>query len=516
MKSLFSRLSKKAIVSVAALSALVGVATVAGAWSPDRPTFTIENPAPYVTFNSITNNPNEGDERPFFEVKDAANTSTGGFTNRADVKNGQELLLRVYVHNNASSSLNGENFDGEGVAKNTKVRVHLPTATDNALRANAYISADNAKPQVVADTVDFVGDRNFSLSYISGSAVAYTNAVPSGIKLNDSIVDSGAPVGYEAANGIVPGCFQYDMIVTLKVKVNMPSYSVQKSVRLEGQTSKDWKETVTTNPGDNVEWKIAFANTGETQLSDVVVLDQVPEGLNVVPGSVKLYNNNNPNGYTYPNSAIQNNGRQVNANIGTYNGGSNAVLLFKTKTPSKEALVCGVKTFDNVAYATPNGSGSVSDGASVNVDTKTNCEQPKQPVYRCDMLDVKKLDNRTVEIAKFETNQTNGATFKDVSINWGDDSSSLYDNAVGKKHTYKADGTYTITATARFNVENSVKEAAVGSCIDKVTFTTPGQPEQPTTPTKLPSTGPGDVIGLFAAVTMAAGLAHKFVWARRY
>lgn len=513
MKSLISRLSKKVIASLAAITALVGIATVVSAWSPERPTYTIEEPAPHVTFNSITNNPNEGDERPFFEVKDATNTETDGFSNRAEVENGQELLLRVYVHNNASSSLNGENFDGPGVAKNTQVRVHLPTATDNALRANAYISADNAQPKVVADTVDFVGNSKFNLAYVPGSAVAYTNAVPSGIKLSDNIVKDGAPVGYEAANGIVPGCFEYDMIVTLKVKVSMPSYKVEKSVRLEGQTSSDWKESVTTTPGQNVEWRIAFDNTGETQLEDVTILDEVPAGLNVVPGSVKLYNSNNPDGYTYPNSAIQKDGRHVNANIGTYNGGSNAFLLFTTKTPSTEELECGVKAFDNIAYATPKDSGSVSDGASVSVDTKKECEQPEEPAYRCDLLTVKKIADRKYSFTVNTTAQ-NGAEVKQYRFDFGDGTDELVTDNRTVEHTFPEQGSFAVRATVDFTVDGKTVSHTSDAC-KTVIDTKKEQPEQPT-PTTLPVTGPGDMIGMFAAVSVAAGLAHKVVVARRY
>lgn len=510
MKSLVSRLSNKVIASVAAIAAIAGMATVAGAWSPDRPTYTIENPAPHVTFNSITNNPNEGDERPFFEVKDATHTGTDGFSNRAEVENGQELLLRMYVHNNASSSLNGEDFDGPGVAKNTQVRVHLPTATDNALRANAYISADNAQPKVVADTVDFVGNSKFNLAYVPGSAVAYTNAVPSGIKLSDNIVKDGAPVGYTAANGIVPGCFEYDMIVTLKVKVNMPSYKMQKSVRLEGQSSNDWKESVTTTPGQNVEWRIAFENTGETQLQDVTVLDEVPAGLNVVPGSVKLYNSNNPDGYTYPDSAIQKEGRHVNANIGTYNAGSNAFLLFTTKTPSLEELECGVKKFDNIAYATPKGSGSLSDGASVNVDTKKPCEEEK-PVYRCEVLKAEKIGVRKYRFTVEETAQ-NGATVKQYRFDFGDDSEELVTDQRTVEHTFPEEGTFNVVATVDFTVDGETVSDTREAC-EAIVNT---KKEQPTTPTTLPKTGAGDLVGMVAAVSVAAGLTHKFVWARRY
>lgn len=370
-----SRMPKRAIFSLATLGTLIGVTGVVSAWFPDRPTYTIENPAPHVTFNSITNNPNEGDERAFFEVKDAAHTQTGGFAHTINnLHDGQELLLRVYVHNNAADNLNDPNFTGSGVARNTKVRVHLPTATASALKANAYITADNAQPQEVADTIDLSDDGPFKLEYVLGSARQYTNAVPSGIVLSDNIVTTGAPIGYNQADGNVPGCFQYDSIVTLKVKVKAPAYSVSKSVRFEGQTSADWKESIKAKPGQNVEWRVEFKNNGGTMLEDVKVVDSVPAGLTVVPGSIKLFNSNNPSGVAVTDAAIQANGRQINVNLGNYNPGSNAFVTFKTKVAEEKDLQCGVTSYKNIVHATPEGSGSVNDGAEVT--TEKVCVKP--------------------------------------------------------------------------------------------------------------------------------------------
>lgn len=376
MKRIFSRMPKKVLAVSLTVAGLVGLASAVTAWYPERPTYTIENPAPHVTFNSITNNPNYGDERTFFDVKDAANTNTGGFVDKADVKNGQELLLRVYVHNNAASSLNGTNFDGKGVAKNTKVRVHLPTATDDALRANAYISADNATPKEVSDTVDFVSAGKFNLEYVPGSAIAYTNHVPKGYKLNDSIVTTGAPVGYKGADGIVPGCFEYTAIVTIKVKVKMPSYTINKQVTTPGST--DWKESMTTKAGDTVSWLITFKNTGQTELKSVKVVDEVPAGLTVVPGTVKLVNGNYPNGYVYPDSAIQANGRQVNVDIGNYKPGILGYVTFRTKVAETKDLKCGDNKIVNKAFATPDGYGAIWEDANITVN-KVCEEQPEQP-----------------------------------------------------------------------------------------------------------------------------------------
>src|ERR1700682_1722309 len=106
MKRVFQRLPKKLLASLVVAGAIIGVSVAAHAWFPNRPTFTVANPAPYVTFNSITDNPNYGDERTFFDTKNSTDTSSGGFVNNAKVQDGETLLLRTYVHNNAASNLN--------------------------------------------------------------------------------------------------------------------------------------------------------------------------------------------------------------------------------------------------------------------------------------------------------------------------------------------------------------------------------------------------------------------------
>jgi uncharacterized repeat protein (TIGR01451 family) len=377
--NLISRLPKKVLFAIATVITLVGVTGAVNAWFPERPTYTIQNPAPHVTFNSITNNPNHGDERAFFEVKDAAHTQPNGFAHTINnLSDGQELLLRVYVHNNAADNLNGTNFNGAGVAKNTKVRIHLPTATAKSLRANAYISADNATPREIADNIDLMDESNFELEYIPGSARQYTNAVPSGIALSDTIVTTGAPIGYTQADGIVPGCFQYSSIVTVKVKVKATAYKVTKQVRFEGQGPADWKESIKAQPGQTVEWRVAFRNTGNTTVNNVKIVDNLPAGMTFVPGSVKLFNGNHPNGIAVSDAAVQANGRQVNADIGSYKPEAEGRLVFKTKVAAEKDIPCGGAKFNNIGYATPEGSGTVSDDALVTVD-KVCAGQPNKP-----------------------------------------------------------------------------------------------------------------------------------------
>src|SRR6185369_6813894 len=108
-------------------------------------------------------------------------------------------------------------------------------------------------------------------------------------------------------------------------KVQMPRYTIQKQVALPGQTFKDWREDVTVKRGDTVSWLITFTNTGKTPLNHVKIVDQIPVGLTVVPGTVKLTNGNFPDGFVYPDSAIQANGRQINVDIGNYNPDENGI-----------------------------------------------------------------------------------------------------------------------------------------------------------------------------------------------
>ena len=90
-------------VLAAALSVLA-VPAVLMAWGPTRTTFTVAHPADYVTFNSITDNPVDGDERNFVRAVDASNVTSAGFKDDIAVADGKEYLVRMVVHNNAADN----------------------------------------------------------------------------------------------------------------------------------------------------------------------------------------------------------------------------------------------------------------------------------------------------------------------------------------------------------------------------------------------------------------------------
>lgn len=117
---------KSFAIGLAAVAVTASVpATSFAAFGPaNRATFTCSTPttcvgADYVAFNSFTNAPNYGDERAFFDGKDATDVN-GKFTDVMNVKNGQEVQLRVYVHNNADPKRTAA---GQAIAKTCKGQI---------------------------------------------------------------------------------------------------------------------------------------------------------------------------------------------------------------------------------------------------------------------------------------------------------------------------------------------------------------------------------------------------------
>ena len=341
--NLFKRIGLAVTAIAVALVPLVAQAS----FTPDRPTKVYDPSQPgfdHVQFNSYTGTPLYGDERYFLDAKNITNTQNGGFQDVTQVTNGETLMLRIYIHNNADPSLNAS---GVGIARNTRVSVDLPTTTATSLRAHAYISASNATPQTVSDSVDFQAPAPFSLSYVPGSAQLFNNTFANGTTLADSVVTSnGALVGSDALDGNWKACFQFAGYVYLRVKVNMhtPSVTFQKFVHKVGDDNR-----LTTlsglNPGDKVEWVLKYQNNTTQLITNAYVRDQLPAHVTLVPGTVKQFDSNNPNGY-------QRNDQETFTGVGVNLGniGANAVGSIRFTTTVNNDLVCGDNPMTNNAW----------------------------------------------------------------------------------------------------------------------------------------------------------------------
>lgn len=368
LRSLIRLAPKRFSAVVAMVAAAIIVPAVVLAWGPERPTFTMENAANYVTFNSITNNPSIGDERNFVGIRE--NGSVNVWYDDVNVQPGKEYIVRMYVHNNAATNLNL-------VAENVTAKFNLPTSTGKSLQVNGFVSASNATPREVYDHATFTSDKNFNLDYIEGSLKYENNAFgAAGTALPESIFTStGALLGYDKLDGKIPGCMEYSGYVSFKVQPQFaPSindFTVKKEVRKDGD--RTFVESVASKPGDKLDYRIVYTNTGNTTATDVVLKDTLPKGVSFVPGTVKILNAANPG------TALIKDGDKLfsnGVNIGNYTAGSNAIVVFDAIVDKTIALEkCGINTLRNVASAQPAGQQPKEDSADT---TLTKECQPQE------------------------------------------------------------------------------------------------------------------------------------------
>lgn len=451
-------------------------------------------------FNSFVNTPSYGDERAFFDGRRSDKATNTNADDIVDVNKGsKEVVLRMYVHNNANQTTNAS---GVGIAHNAQVRIALPTATEQVLRARAYISANNAA--LVEDTADLLGTEKFSVSYIPGTAklLRGTNSY----NLSDSIVTTGAQIGDSQMNGELPGCFDYAALVEIHVKVNVqetPNLQFFKEVRKAGDTA--WAKEVNAKPNDEVQYRLATKNISNYNITNVNVRDVLPPHVQLVPGSVRIVDASQD---TVQNDAPLFGGGIITA-LNQQPGGIRYVV-FKAKVLG-DFTPCQTRV-RNVAFSKSTQQPTEQQSAADVIITRENCTVPAE--YRCDLLTAKQGENRSAKYTVTAT-ATNGATIKDYIYDFGDGNSLTTDKST-VDYTYKADGQYAARVTVRFTVGSEVKTATGDKCAAAVKYTsTPTDtPKTPGTPTSLPNTGAGSTVAIFAAVT-AVSTAAYYVVARR-
>jgi len=187
-------------------------------WGPERESFTIESPAGYVTWNSITDNPAHGDERNFMQVREA-NASNETYVDEISLISGKEYVIYIYYHNNATSSLND---NGAGIAEGAYVKAQIPAIVaknSSNTAAVSYVGSENAIPAEVWDGINFINEtkNDINLKFVSESAIIHSFGLVNGEILSDDIITTGTPIGFDALDGIVPGCNEYAGYVTLRI-----------------------------------------------------------------------------------------------------------------------------------------------------------------------------------------------------------------------------------------------------------------------------------------------------------
>ena len=371
MKFTKTKLIASAILSLAAIPTLANLPTHAvETWGPERTTYTWDNPAYSPTFNSITDNPSIGDERNFVRVREYGTNDT--YSDNVDIEPGKTYEVYVYYHNNAGADTNA---DGSGVASNTRLRMEAPEAVDagEAAVIKGIISATDATPSEVWDTAFLHTDEIVYLRYVDGSAVIHNGGSSNGKTLSDSALwdSQGVFLAYDDRYwGIIPGCNEYAGYVTFQIKVDQPGFYMEKTGKVTG-SNNDYDQYISAKPGDTLDFKIRYHNTGTTIQNGVVLYDKLGDGLTAVPGTTYL---------ATPTSEGAESSEGLfgdGLNIGDYASGQEAVATYKVKIEDDMAkFPCGETVVYNLAGAAT-ANGTIHD--KVKITVARNCGSSDTP-----------------------------------------------------------------------------------------------------------------------------------------
>ena len=376
------KIKRIALLPVAALAFVTAFfqldtasARVETAWGPqDRPTYTWEKPADHVTFNSITDNPFLGDERNFVRIRKVGDSTD---VDEIEVRGGEEYEVTIYYHNNAAAALNAS---GEGISKHTYVRTEF-TSYLNAGEtgaATAFITASNASPQTVWDMTYMKAVESVYLNFVPNSAIIYNNGTTNNTVLSgDALLgDQGVTIGHwDNMWGMVPGCNEFGGYIVYKIKAEKPDFEVDKKVTIS-ELPDDYKDEIVVLPGDTLNFRINFKNTGSKELTGVTVHDLLPEGITYITGTTWAGSTRHPEGSKSP-EALFGDGLGLGAMI----VGEEAWVTYQAKvSESSEIFPCGDTVVYNGAYIATY-DGQSSDKTKITVrracDTPTPKELPK-------------------------------------------------------------------------------------------------------------------------------------------
>ncbi len=567
LTNLFKKLSTKTKVVTFVATALVAIAVpsvvIAGFGPGNRPTYDYTkacNPNdndPYdrcgsmdgPVFNSFINTPTYGDERNFnrmAEVVAGQKPTDADYGETKVATPGKEYWVRTLVHNNANQETNDAEDNFKGVAKNTRVKVDIAEGVANGVDVMSTVTADNAKPGEVWDTSTLQNEnQKFSVQFVPGSARLFNSVYTeqsAGKTLPDEIVNGaqGTKIGHRDMDGNLPGCFEFEAYVYVKVKVNAPEINLEKEVRMKGEGVNDWRETVEAMRDDTVQYRIKFQNTGTATASDLALRDRLPSNLELVPGSVDWVDENKPEpGFKVSDTALFSQGGLL---LGNYGAGGGGYIYFDAKVKDTvdecEAL--------NVALIRGNGIPEQEDNAKVVIK---DCVPPVvTPVYSCDALRVQKVSKFEYRFTT-ESTARSGAEFESYTYDFGDNTEPLTtDSQEPQTHTYTTVGEYATKVTANFTVDGARVSDSGAECMATITIPQtptencpiPGKEHLPKDSPKckepgdkcplpgkghlpkdsdecaeLPDTGMGSVAGIFAATTAAGTVAHAAIVRRR-
>lgn len=285
-----------------------------------------------IVLNSISDgsasNGYKGDERKFMSVKKVGDESGEWQYGNINVENGDEYLIRVFVHND-----NPNGYDA--VAKYCRVEICLPDTSSKKVQVCGIISSNNARPREYWDSITFCNvSASFRLVHLRFDRL-YNNGIgQEGYPLSQRVTDPrGAFIGYDHCDGEIPGGDGYESNVLLRMRVEFDNYFIVKFKGNDSYMFGGWWDIVEADVWDTVNFQIGYKNSSNAKepQKNVTVSVDLPECLRYVPYGVSLsifprpaFDNNKT--YDYDNLFLPS-----GLDIGNFDPGVSVTILFRAE-----------------------------------------------------------------------------------------------------------------------------------------------------------------------------------------
>lgn len=187
---------------------------------PQRTVYTMDRPAAYPTFNSVTDNNVLGDERNFVRIVEKA--TSGTYSSRIEVEAGKDYDVYIAYHNNAADNLNSKEYNRQGVAWDVRLVSNYPQRLREGAMGVlvAKIISTNTKPEKVWALAYIIAKESVTLHYVAGSAKIFNCCDTNGSVLSDNLFsDEGTLLGMDHLDGMIFGGYQYSGYVIYTIRV---------------------------------------------------------------------------------------------------------------------------------------------------------------------------------------------------------------------------------------------------------------------------------------------------------
>ncbi|TLF80958.1 hypothetical protein [Nocardia cyriacigeorgica] len=328
--------------SVDSLAVAYGSASTDG-WGPDRITYSNGERPEYSkapqTLNSVTDNPMHGDERNFFQIREAGGNHHWG--DSVELQPGREYELSIfYANNTADKAIDfvRTRVQHPRTIKHKDAKVH---------KATAFVTAAQTVPAEVWDTVDLVNNTNgdITLLYKEGSARVTGNRDRTRPVEPSELFGAGTLVGVAEQPGTIPPGGDGFGTVVFTLKSVAPGFTFESAVQ-PGTTGNDFRTIIEAPHGSQVRVRLTYFNHGTTVQRKVTLKALFTESVQFVPHSAVLINANHRSGVQLKDG-IANGGVQ----IGDYSPKTNAALYFTAFVYGPPCSQISLKS----TIATPNG-----------------------------------------------------------------------------------------------------------------------------------------------------------------